>query len=323
MYGVILAGGSGTRFWPISREQSPKQLQEIVGPGTMIQNTVQRLLPLIPIENIFLGTNHKQAVETLRQLDSYNFVADHLIAEPCSRNTALAIGVMAQLMIDKDPDAIMGVFPADHVVTNSEAFIKALQKAETIAQNGYLVTLGIPPTRPETGFGYLKQGTTIENMEGAYHVDRFVEKPDNHTAKQYLEQGNYYWNCGVFVWKAASILKEMQQHAKNIYSQLETIVGCLQTSQGKPGYQELNKKEEKNILICLSTSGNSKNIINVLKQAKSEKIYSISFLGKDGGKAKKISNKSITILSKNTALIQEEHMFMAHYILNSVEEKLS
>ena len=242
MYGVILAGGSGTRFWPISHEQSPKQLQEIVGPGTMIQNTVQRLLPLIPIENIFLGTNHKQAVETLRQLDSYNFVADHLIAEPCSRNTALAIGVMAQLMIDKDPDAIMGVFPADHVVTNSEAFIKALQKAETIAQNGYLVTLGIPPTRPETGFGYLKQGTTIENMEGAYHVDRFVEKPDNHTAKQYLEQGNYYWNCGVFVWKAASILKEMQQHAKNIYSQLETIVGCLQTSQGKPGYQELNKK---------------------------------------------------------------------------------
>jgi len=237
-----LAGGSGTRFWPISREQSPKQLQEIVGPGTMIQNTVQRLLPLISIEKMYVGTKHNQAIETLRQLAPYGFVANHLMAEPCSRNTALAIGVMAQMMVDKDPDAIMGVFPADHVVTNSEAFIKALQKAETLARKGYLVTLGIPPTRPETGFGYLKQGAEIENHEGAYHVERFVEKPDNPTAKQYLKQGNYYWNCGVFIWKASSILKELQQHAENIHSQLKTIVDCLQTSKGKPGHQELNKK---------------------------------------------------------------------------------
>ena len=242
MYGVILAGGSGTRFWPISREQNPKQLQKIVGPGTMVQNTVQRLLPLIPIEKLYLATNHQQAIETLRQLDSYGFFSDHLIAEPSSRNTALAIGLMAKLMMDKDPDAVMGVFPADHVVTNSEAFIKTLQKAETLAQKGYLITLGIPPTRPETGFGYIKQGTETEGFEGAYQVERFVEKPDPFTAKQYLEHANYFWNCGVFVWKASTILEELRQYAGNIHSQLETIAGCLQNSKGKPGYLELDEK---------------------------------------------------------------------------------
>ena len=240
MYGVILAGGSGTRFWPVSREQNPKQLQKIVGPGTMVQNTVQRLLPLIPIEKLYLATNHQQAIETLHQLGCYGFFSDHLISEPSSRNTALAIGLMAKLLIDKDPDAVMGVFPADHVVTNSEAFIKALQKAETLAQKGYLVTLGISPTRAETGFGYIQQGTETEGC--AYQVERFVEKPDTPTAKQYLEQSNYFWNCGVFIWKASTILEELQQYAENIYSQLETLAGCLENSKGKPGYLELNEK---------------------------------------------------------------------------------
>ena len=234
-----MAGGSGTRFWPRSREQSPKQLQKIVGTGTMLQNTIQRLLPLVSIENLYLSTNHQQALETLRQLDSYGFSSDHLIAEPCSRNTALAIGLMAKVIIKKDPDAIIGVFPADHVVANSENFIKTLQKAETLAKKGYLVTLGIPPTRAETGFGYLQQGAEIES--GAYQVERFVEKPNRPEAEQYLEHGNYFWNCGVFVWKASSILTELQQHAGNIYSQLETIAGCIQSTKGKPSYLELDK----------------------------------------------------------------------------------
>ncbi len=242
MYGVILAGGSGTRFWPISREQNPKQLQKIVGPETMIQNTVRRLLPLIPVEKLYLVTNHRQATETLRQLDSYGFFSDHLIAEPSSKNTAIAIGLAAKLLIAKDADAVMGVFPADHVVANSEVFIKALQKAETLAKKNYLVTLGISPTRPETGFGYIKRGAETDGVAGAYQAERFTEKPDLPTAKQYLEHANYFWNCGVFVWKASTILEELRRYAENIYSQLETIAGCLRRSKEKPGYMELNEK---------------------------------------------------------------------------------
>ena len=113
MYGVILAGGSGTRFWPVSREQNPKQLQKIIGTGTMIQNTVQRLLPLISIDKLRIGTNKQQATETVRQLESFGFLPEHLLSEPCSRNTALIIGLMAKLISADDPDSVMAVFPAE------------------------------------------------------------------------------------------------------------------------------------------------------------------------------------------------------------------
>ncbi|MBC8284416.1 MAG: mannose-1-phosphate guanylyltransferase/mannose-6-phosphate isomerase, partial [Nitrospinae bacterium] len=134
------------------------------------------------------------------------------------------------------------IFPADHVVTNSKNFIKVLQKAETMAKKGYLVTLGIPPTRPETGFGYLKQGQKTKEDGNVFQVEQFVEKPDLTTAKEYLKNGTYFWNCGVFVWKTSVILEELQQHTKNIHSQLETLMGCLQNSSGKPDHLELNEE---------------------------------------------------------------------------------
>ena len=269
MYGVILAGGSGTRFWPISREQSPKQLQQFFGSGTMIQNTVQRLLPLISIENLYVGTHQQQALETLRQLDSFAFSPNHLLAEPCSKNTALAIGLMAKIVEEKDSEAIMAIFPADHVVSNAKKFSQALKKAEVLAQKGFLVTLGIPPTRPETGFGYLKQGLELEDAEDTYRVDRFEEKPDLSKAKKYLEQGTYFWNCGIFVWKASAILGELQQHAPDIHLQLETLMGCLQISSGKLDYLELNEKGCKlfsslpNISIDYAVMENSSNVVMI------------------------------------------------------------
>ena len=269
MYGLILAGGSGARFWPVSREQSPKQLQQFYGRGTMIQNTVQRLLPLISIENLYVGTHQEQALETLGQLDSFAFSPNHLLAEPCSKNTALAIGLMAKIVEEKDSDAIMAIFPADHVVSNTKKFSQILKKAEVLAQKGFLVTLGIPPTRPETGFGYLKQGLELEGSEDTYLVDRFEEKPDLSRATKYLEQGTYFWNCGIFVWKASAILGELQQHAPDIHSQLEPLMGCLQSSSGKLDHLEFNEKGCKlfsslpSISIDYAVIENSSNIVMI------------------------------------------------------------
>ena len=269
MYGLILAGGSGTRFWPVSREQSPKQLQQFFGSGTMIQNTVQRLLPLISIENLYVGTHQQQALETLQQLDSFAFSPNHLLAEPCSKNTALAIGLMAKIVEEKDSEAIMAIFPADHVVSNAKKFSQILKKAEVLAQKGFLVTLGIPPTRPETGFGYLKQGLELEDSEDTYRVNRFEEKPDLSKAKKYLEQGTYFWNCGIFVWKASAILGELQQHSPDIHLQLETLMGCLQNSSGKLDYLELNEKGCKlfsslpSISIDYAVMENSSNVVMI------------------------------------------------------------
>ncbi|NTV48646.1 MAG: NTP transferase domain-containing protein [Geobacteraceae bacterium] len=240
MYIVILAGGSGTRFWPLSRTARPKQLISITGDQSMLQRTVERVLPLHP-KRILIITNHLQAVETERQMHSYDSVPIDVIAEPAARNTAPAIGLAAALIAAQDPSGIMVVLPADHFIKNESMLRNTLTFAGQAAGNGYLVTLGILPSRPETGYGYIEAGMDAFNegtSHGPFPVKRFVEKPPLAEALRYLEEGNYFWNSGMFIWRADTILAEMQTFMPSLYNKLVV----LKTSIAAEGHTVVNEQ---------------------------------------------------------------------------------
>jgi mannose-1-phosphate guanylyltransferase len=222
MYIVILAGGSGTRFWPVSRVARPKQLISVVDGPTMLQRTVERVLPLRP-KRILVITNRLQAEETECQLAEYRRMAPlDVIAEPMGRNTAPAIGLAATLIAARDPQAVMAVLPADHFIRDEVGLRDCLQTAAQAARNGYLVTLGIVPTRPETGYGYIEADMALRGS-GPFPVLRFVEKPPLEQALQYLEARNFLWNSGMFVWRADVILEELASHMPELAAQLDTL----------------------------------------------------------------------------------------------------
>jgi mannose-1-phosphate guanylyltransferase len=222
MYIVILAGGSGTRFWPLSRVARPKQLISITGDSSMLQRTVERILPLNP-KRILVITNHLQADETKRQLLSYDSVPIDVIAEPVGRNTAAAIGLAAALVTTYDPSGIMVVLPADHFIKNEKVLRDTITFAGESARRGFLITLGIMPSRPETGYGYIEAEINLhvsDNLQGPFPVRRFVEKPPLVEAVRYLNEGNFFWNSGMFVWRADTILEEMAAYMPAFHEKL-------------------------------------------------------------------------------------------------------
>jgi mannose-1-phosphate guanylyltransferase len=224
MYVVILAGGSGTRFWPLSRKRTPKQLLSVFGGKSMLQRTVERTLPLSP-KRIIIVTNALQARETAEQLEHLHDVPVDVVVEPVGRNTAPAIGLAASLIAQRDPRGTMVVLPADHYIRDEEEFCRNVWTARESALNGYLVTLGITPDRPETGYGYIEADR--EGRGGApYPVSRFVEKPRLEKALEFLAAGNFYWNSGMFVWQAQVILDRIHQYMPA----LSTSLGKLRFS---------------------------------------------------------------------------------------------
>ena len=234
MYIVILAGGSGTRFWPLSRIARPKQLISISGDRSMLQRTVERVLPLNP-KRILIITNHLQADETESQMELYNSVPIDVIAEPIGRNTGPAIGIAAAIIAASDPSGIMAVLPADHFIKNEKVLRDTLTFAGESARNGFLVTLGILPSRPETGYGYIEAGIDSlgeGSVQGPFPVKRFVEKPPLEEALRYLEEGNYFWNSGMFIWRADTILDEMEKFMPVLHQKLTQLqqVGVFRDS---------------------------------------------------------------------------------------------
>ena len=249
LFGVILAGGSGTRFWPLSRERFPKQLLRIIGHETLIQQTVRRLIRAMPAKRVYIVTNEGQADSIQLQLiDWKDDLADNFILEPEGRNTAPAIGLAAFRLIEKDPEAVMVVLPADHVIKQPLKFQQAIRVGARLATEGSLVTFGISPTRPETGYGYIQPQRknrlcTIGTLSG-FRVARFVEKPNLQTAKRYMRSGNYYWNSGIFMWKASVILEELEKQKPGLYRSLKQIHAMWPSKNSKDNLAERFKTLE-------------------------------------------------------------------------------
>jgi|SRR5581483_9772546 len=211
VYGLILAGGRGTRFWPKSRRHSAKQVLRLFGDRSLIQQTVDRLGPVLPPERIWILTNEHLRHEIVRQLPEVP--KRQILAEPAQRNTAPAIGLAAHILHGIDPESVMGVFPADHVIGKPRPYVRLLKAALRAARAGKIVVLGIEPRWPETGYGYIEfpKGAQAGSPH-AVPVKRFREKPDAVTAARFVKAGHFYWNAGMFFWRTSVLLEALRQH---------------------------------------------------------------------------------------------------------------
>ena len=209
-YGLILAGGRGTRFWPRSRRRAPKQVLNVVGDSSLIQATAHRLSPLIPPENLWVLTNDQVRAEIVRQLPE--IPKAQILAEPEQRNTAPAIGLAAHILHSIDPDAVFGVFPSDHVIANPKLYLRSLKPAFKAAEQGKIAVLGIAPRWAETGYGYIEFEPGVPADLETHPVQSFREKPDAKKAKKYVSSGNYFWNAGMFFWRASVLLENLRHH---------------------------------------------------------------------------------------------------------------
>lgn len=237
MYASILAGGSGTRLWPLSAQDHPKQFLPLPGPRTMLQETVARIAPLVPADQLYVVTFDTYAQVVAEQAPELD--PTHIIAEPSGRGTAASIGLAATLIAARDPHAVMGSFHADHAISDVPGFRAALRFAEQVARQGYLVTLGISPTYAETGYGYIRHGAALAHSDDgvytAYRVEQFVEKPQRAVAEGYLAAGNYVWNSGIFVWRVDRILQELRTHVPTVSAVLDEIGAAARQSGGQAG----------------------------------------------------------------------------------------
>ncbi len=232
LFAVIMAGGVGSRFWPRSKKKTPKQLLKIVGERTMIQDTVSRITELVPIDNILIVTNEDQKEGIINQLPE--LPQKNIIVEPFGRNTAACIGLASILIENKNPDAITFVLPADHVIRDNEAYVETLKTAAKFAeQNSALVTIGIEPRRPETGYGYIQIDEKAIEMN-VCKVLTFAEKPNYSTAVRFIKSGDFFWNSGMFIWNVGTILNEIKEHMPDLYEGLTTIKEAINSE----GYED-------------------------------------------------------------------------------------
>jgi mannose-1-phosphate guanylyltransferase len=237
-YALIMAGGSGTRLWPLSRQTRPKQSLKLAGERTMFQQAVERLIPDFDPDQILAVTRSEHV--TVLQAQTPELPISNFIVEPEGRGTAPAIGLAAIHLRKKDPQAVMAVLTADHFIAKKDEFNRALTAAKKLAEAGFLVTMGITPSSPSTGFGYIDQGKALQQVDGlsTYRVEKFTEKPDLDTAKKMIQSGHFCWNSGMFIWQVGRILAEFERQMPDLYAtlvQLEAVIGT-------PEYEPLLKR---------------------------------------------------------------------------------
>lgn len=239
LHAIIMAGGSGTRFWPKSRRHRPKQLLTLTGERSLIQQTFDRIGPLASADCVRIVTGADQVAAIAAQLPE--IPSGNLIAEPAPRDTAACVALAAMCVAHDDPDGVMVVMPADHVIRPESAFVRTIEAALKVIEKEpeALVTFGIRPTRPETGYGYIEHAEELDRHGEVpvYRVAQFREKPDRPTAEQFLATGRFSWNSGIFVWKASTILAELARHRPSLFEAMKPIRDAL----GTPGYDEVLK----------------------------------------------------------------------------------
>ena len=240
-YPVILAGGRGTRFWPLSRKKRAKQLLALDGKQTMIQQTVARLLPLAPAKKFWVITNEDLRLAIVKQLPKVS--PPQILAEPVGRNTAPAIGLAAFLLLRENPNAVLGLFPSDHVIGDEKRYRETLERGiELAAAGANIVVLGIRPTRAETGYGYIEAGGSFQG--DVLRVRRFTEKPNADTASEFVAAGNYFWNSGMFLWSAQTLADALHEHLPKTAALLEEIAASYGTSKFAGTFRKIYPKCE-------------------------------------------------------------------------------
>lgn len=260
-YAVIMAGGRGVRFWPLSRQARPKQLLPILSEKTMLEETIDRILPMVPLDHVVVVTDCELRESILDRISSLG--PEHFIAEPYGKNTCLAIGLAAVELRKRDPEAVMIVLSSDHLIQPTEKLLDILREGVRIARRGeYLVTIGINPDRPETGYGYIHIGSQFASENGihSYQVEAFKEKPDRPTAQVYYQSRQHLWNSGMFIWSAQSILQSIERYQPVLKKALEKYAARIDAPDQETALRELYNNA-KSISIDVAVLEEADNVV--------------------------------------------------------------